>query len=182
MSTWGQGWLWESALRDHGGRPKENTRLRPSRALGELGRKNNTVGGRLPSRWHAWTSLTRALTCCSSTPSVPQQACTELRANARLSPNSRLLSTNYMPGPTLGTRAGRTEMERWGSTINKHLLLLGHMLPCDLQQAPRPPSLSFPISALTAHMLCSAKFRTFSLDTHEVLCSRDLRSAAPLHG
>lgn len=39
MSAWGQGWLWELAFRGQGGRPKENTRLHPSRALGGAGEK-----------------------------------------------------------------------------------------------------------------------------------------------
>lgn len=41
MSTWGQGWLWELAFRDHGGRPKGNTGLHPLRALVQLRRKIN---------------------------------------------------------------------------------------------------------------------------------------------
>ena len=67
MSAWGQGWLWESAFRGQGGRPKENTRLHPLRALGELERKNNT-GRRADSQQTARLGLTDP---CAHLPPAP---------------------------------------------------------------------------------------------------------------
>lgn len=170
MSTWGQGWLWESAFRGQGGRPKENTGLHPSRL--ELGRKNNTVA--TASQQTARLDLTDpcvhlplVLPLCPSANVVHTAPCARWSFTEQPFIKCRLHARPY-------TRHEGREWER--RVRDPHLLSthccgawyhseapapqparckhqLHHLLPWGLQPAPRCPEPQFPPSALTSSSL-----------------------------
>lgn len=109
-------------------RPKENTWLHPSRALRELGRKNNTGRERFQQTTPGPSLIPMALTTPACPHSVLQQRCAELHVRARLPFEQPLLSADCMPKPTPATRGEEDRRDQRGSTFTEHLLLLG-LLP-----------------------------------------------------